>query len=52
LVDWVSSLQSPPRAVSLVHGEPKAREALGAVLRTAYGWTVNLPDEGEAVELK
>lgn len=52
LVDWVASLQSPPRAVSLVHGEPKAREALAAVLRTAYGWTVNLPDEGEAVELK
>ena len=52
LVEWVASLQSPPRAVSLVHGEPAAREALAAVLRTTYGWTVNLPEEGEAIELK
>ena len=52
LIEWVSSLQSPPRAVSLVHGEPAAREALAAVLRTTYGWTVNLPEEGMAVELK
>jgi metallo-beta-lactamase family protein len=52
LIDWVASLRTPPRAVSLVHGEPGAREALAAALRTRYGWTVNLPEEGEAVELK
>jgi metallo-beta-lactamase family protein len=52
LIEWVASLASPPRAVSLVHGEPKAREALAAALRSKYGWTVNLPAEGEAVELK
>jgi metallo-beta-lactamase family protein len=52
LIEWVASLKSPPRAVSLVHGEPAAREALAAVLRTTYDWTVNLPGEGEAVELK
>jgi metallo-beta-lactamase family protein len=52
LVEWVASLRTPPRAVSLVHGEPAAREALAAALRTAYGWTVNLPEEGEAVELE
>jgi metallo-beta-lactamase family protein len=52
LIEWVASLTSPPRAVSLVHGEPAAREALAAVLRTTYGWTVNLPGEGETVELK
>ncbi len=52
LVEWVATLQGAPRAVSLVHGEPAAREALAAVLRSTYSWTVNLPDEGEAVELK
>jgi metallo-beta-lactamase family protein len=52
LIEWVASLASPPRAVSLVHGEPAAREALAAALRTKYGWTVNLPVEGDAVELK
>ena len=29
-----------------------AREALAAELRSKYGWTVNLPAEGEAVELE
>ena len=52
LIDWVASIQSPPRAVFLVHGEPAARDALAAALRTAYGWTVNLPEEGMAVELE
>lgn len=52
LIEWVASIQSPPRAVSLVHGEPGARQALAAALRTAYGWTVNLPEEGDAIELK
>ena len=52
LIEWVASLASPPRAVSLVHGEPAARQALAAALRSKYGWTVNLPGEGEAVELK
>ncbi len=52
LIEWVASIREPPRAVSLIHGEPRAREALAAALRTSYGWTVNLPEEGEAVELK
>ena len=52
LIEWVASIKSPPRTVFLVHGEPAAREALAAALRTAYGWTVNLPEEGMAVELK
>jgi metallo-beta-lactamase family protein len=52
LIEWVASLESTPRAVSLVHGEPAAREALAAALRSKYGWRVNLPEEGEAVELE
>jgi metallo-beta-lactamase family protein len=52
LIEWVATIKSAPRAVFLVHGEPAAREALAAALRTAYGWTVNLPEEGMAVELK
>ena len=52
LIEWVASIKSPPRTVFLVHGEPASREALAAALRTAYGWTVNLPEEGMAVELK
>jgi metallo-beta-lactamase family protein len=52
LVDWVGALATPPRAVYLVHGEPAAREALAAALRAKPGWTVVLPREGDAVELK
>lgn len=52
LVEWVGALREPPRAVFLVHGEPKSRDALSAALRSKYGWTVARPEEGEAVELK
>ena len=52
LVDWAGALATPPRAVYLVHGEPAAREALAAALRAKPGWTVVLPREGDAVELK
>ena len=52
LVEWVGGLRKPPRAVFLVHGEPKSRDALSAALRSKYGWTVARPEEGEAVELE
>jgi metallo-beta-lactamase family protein len=52
LVEWVGALRKPPRAIFLVHGEPKSRDALSAALRSKYGWTVARPEEGEAVELK
>jgi metallo-beta-lactamase family protein len=52
LLDWAGKLRSPPRAVYLVHGEPRAREALAGALRSQSGWNVVLPEEGEAVELE
>ena len=52
LVEWTGGLAAPPRAVYLVHGEPAARESLAGALRSKAGWTVVLPQEGEAVELK
>ena len=52
LVEWVDAIAKPPRTVFLVHGEPGPREALAAALRSRYGWTVALPDEGQSVELK
>jgi hypothetical protein len=35
-----------------VHGEPAAREALAAALRSKFGWTAVIPEEGQAIELK
>ena len=52
LLEWVGAIAEPPRSVFLVHGEPGPREALAAALRSKYGWTVALPEEGQSVELK
>ena len=52
LLEWVDTIAKPPRSVFLVHGEPGPREALAAALRSKYGWTVALPEEGQSVELK
>ncbi len=52
LIEWVGAIKKPPRAVFLVHGEPGPSEALAAALRSKYGWTVVLPEEGAVVELK
>ena len=51
LVRWARSMPRPPRRTFLVHGEADAREALGARLRSELGWTVELPAQGESVEL-
>jgi metallo-beta-lactamase family protein len=52
LLQWAGALAAPPRAAYLIHGEPAAREALAAGLRSLAGWNVVLPEEGESVELK
>jgi metallo-beta-lactamase family protein len=51
LLEWAATLSSPPRKVFLVHGEPPARDALAAGLRTDLGWTVELPNEGDVADL-
>ena len=51
LLAWAATLPSPPRKVFLVHGEPPARDALAAGLRTDFGWTVELPNEGDVADL-
>ena len=52
LIEWAGTLKSPPREIFLVHGEPRASEALAAGLRDRYGWKVTLPAEGAEVELR
>ena len=51
LLAWAATLPSRPRKVFLVHGEPPARDALAASLRTELGWDVELPKEGDVAEL-
>ena len=44
LVQWITSLQKPPRRVFVVHGEAEAAEAFGKHLVEATGWKVTVPD--------
>ncbi|MFA5943995.1 MAG: MBL fold metallo-hydrolase [Candidatus Thermoplasmatota archaeon] len=50
LVEWVSRLPSPPKAVHLVHGEPASSNALRDVLRQRFGWDVCVPLMGDSTE--
>ena len=44
LVQWITSLQAPPKRVFVVHGESDAAEAFGTHLTEATGWKVTVPD--------
>lgn len=51
LTDWVRRLKVPPKRLYLVHGEPKAQQALARRLRDELGITAHIPKLGERVEL-
>jgi metallo-beta-lactamase family protein len=51
LLRWLGALQSPPERVFLTHGEMKAATALADDIRESHGWSVEIPEYGEVVEL-
>jgi metallo-beta-lactamase family protein len=51
LIDWLSALESPPRELILVHGEPAAAAALQARLMAEKGWSVQIAQAGEQRKL-
>jgi metallo-beta-lactamase family protein len=48
LIDWVKAFETSPRVV-LVHGEPRAQDALAACLRQELGRDVDVPCRGESL---
>lgn len=48
---WLSGLKVTPEKVFTTHGEPEAAEAMAQHIRDEYGWTVEVPQYGETVEL-
>ncbi len=50
MLRWMDGFTSPPRQTLLVHGEPKALEALKARVE-AKGWKVAIPRHLETVQL-
>ncbi len=51
LLRWLGGFEAPPRRTFLVHGEPKAREALQARITAELGWNVRRPEMAERAEL-
>jgi metallo-beta-lactamase family protein len=51
LVAWAMKVQPKPKRLILTHGEPKARDALRAVLRERWGVDGERPVLGETYEL-
>jgi metallo-beta-lactamase family protein len=51
LIDWLAPLQRAPSRVFITHGETKASSALQQHFRDAFGWTSEIPQDGETVVL-
>jgi metallo-beta-lactamase family protein len=51
IMRWLAGFKEPPRQTFIVHGEPRAQEALAAKIREELGWTVAIPAQGERFEL-
>lgn len=48
---WLEGLNSTPKRVFTTHGEPEAAAAMAGHIRERFGWTVEVPQYEESVEL-
>ncbi len=51
LIDWLSELESKPKKVFIVHGEPHSADAFRVKLKDTYGWDCIIPELYEMYEL-
>ncbi|MDQ3012972.1 MAG: MBL fold metallo-hydrolase, partial [Acidobacteriota bacterium] len=51
ILRWLGGFKREPKTVFLVHGEPKAQEALKQKIVEKFGWTVEIPDYLQKFEL-
>ena len=51
IMRWLSGFKSPPKTTFIVHGEPRAQEALALKIRTELGWQVEIPHQGQEIQL-
>jgi metallo-beta-lactamase family protein len=51
LLTWLKGLQTPPRKVFVVHGEPKSASGFADYLRQQTGWDVSVPAYQDEVVL-
>lgn len=51
LVQWLRGMRSPPGRLFLTHGEPAAADALRRRVADELGWTAEVPEYLESVEV-
>ncbi len=51
IIRWLRTLPRAPQATYLVHGEPPAQEALRARITNELGWRVEVPSQGQKVDV-
>lgn len=51
LVEWLEHSKIAPRRAFVTHGEPAAADAFRRRLQERFGWAVDVPMDGETVEL-
>lgn len=44
LLDWLNKIESQPKKVFVIHGEPKSAEKLKEKIKEAYGWNTVVPE--------
>jgi len=52
LLDWMRGFESPPRRTFVVHGEPGPADTLRLAIEEQLGWKVEVPLQGDEVELE
>lgn len=51
IIDWLSELDSAPKKVFIVHGEPHSADALRVKLKDTFGWDCIIPELYDMYEL-
>ena len=51
ILRWLGTFPSPPERTFLVHGEPVAQLALKETIERTLGWSVQMPEHGQTVEV-
>ena len=51
LLWWLSALEKQPEHLFLIHGEPTAQDALRVKLREKFGWSAQIPQPMETVQV-
>jgi metallo-beta-lactamase family protein len=52
LLTWLKGLQTPPRKVFVIHGEPKSASGFADYLRQQTGWDVSVPAYQDEIVLE